>query len=280
MNQRGKPPARTIVALALIILLGVVTVAGAVTVFQLPDPVTEEAERTDTLYQPVLAVSFVVFFGVTAGIIWAMLRYKRQSEDEPLPVQVHGSSALEATWTIIPIIILAALFIPSLILVLDLKNPPDSEDIDIEIEAVGRQWFWEFRYEEANVCIGPRPDHTCDKQPLPPADYEDFEPPTLVLPVGAEVVIHLSSPDVVHSFSAPQTLYKMQAIPGNINTMHMTFEKTGVFTGQCFQFCGLRHADMLFLIDVREQADYEAWLAETQAAQGVDPAKLAATSED
>ena len=269
MNQRGKPPARTIVALALIVLLGVVTVVSAVTVFQLPDPVTEEGKRTDTLYQPVLAISFIVFFAVTAAIIWAIFRYKRQSEDEELPVQVHGSSVLEATWTIIPTIILVVLFIPSVILLVDLKSPPDADEADLTIEAIGHQWWWEFRYPDGGVVV----------QATPP-NYDDLDPPTLVLPVNAQIVIHLSSTDVVHSFSAPQTLYKLQAIPGSINTMHMTFEETGVFTGQCYQFCGVRHADMLFLIDVRDQAGYEAWLAETQAAQGVDPAKLASATED
>jgi cytochrome c oxidase subunit 2 len=195
MNQRGKPPARIIIALAVIVLLGVFTVIGAVTVLQLPDPVTEQADDTSLLYQPVLAVSLVVFFAVTSGIIWAMARYKRQSEDEELPVQVHGSSVLEATWTIIPIIILVALFIPSLILVLDLKDPP--ENPDVEIDAVGHQWWWEFRYPNDGVVV----------QATPP-NYDDLDPPTLVLPVGATVVIHLSSTDVVHSFSAPQTLYK------------------------------------------------------------------------
>ena len=269
MNQRGKPPARTIIALALIVLLGVVTVVSAVTVFQLPDPVTEEAKRTDTLYQPVLAVSFIVFYVVTAGIIWAMFRYKRQSEDEELPLQVHGSSVLEATWTIIPIIILVALFIPSIILLIDLKTPPDDEDVDLTVEAIGHQWWWEFRYPDDGVVV----------QATPP-NYETLEPPTLVLPVGATVVINVSSTDVVHSFSAPRTLYKLQAIPGSINIMHLKFEETGVFTGQCYQFCGLRHSDMLFLIEVRDQAGFEAWLSETQAAQGVDPAKLASATED
>ncbi len=269
MNQRGKPPARTIIALAIIALLGVVTVIAAVTVLQLPDPATEEAKRTNLLYQPVLAVSLVVFWGVTSGIIWAMLRYKRQSEDEELPVQVHGSNVLEATWTIIPIIILVLLFIPSLMLVLDLKDPPNGDDIDVEINAIGHQWWWEFDYANDGVKV----------QATPP-DYENLDPPSLVLPVDAEVVIHLTSTDVVHSFSAPNTLYKLQAIPGNVNTMHLKFEKTGVFTGQCYQFCGLRHADMRFTIDVRSQEDYDAWLKETQAAQGVDPAKLASASED
>jgi cytochrome c oxidase subunit 2 len=269
MNQRGKPPARIIIALTAIVILAVVTIIGAVTVLQLPDPATEQAKRTDTLYQPVLAISLVVFFGVTAGIIWAMARYKRQREDEELPVQVHGSNVLETTWTVIPIIILVALFIPSIILVLDLKNQPSPEEADLHVEAVGHQWWWEFRYPEQGIVV----------QQTPP-NYDNLEPPTLVLPVGAEVLIDVSSTDVVHSFSAPHTLYKIQAIPGNINTMHLKFEKTGVFTGQCYQFCGVRHADMLFLIEVMEQADYDAWVAETQAAQGVDPAKLASASED
>jgi cytochrome c oxidase subunit 2 len=269
MNQRGRPPARIIIALIAIAVLAVVTVISAVTVWQLPDPVTEQANRTNTLYQPVLAISLIIYFGVTAGIIWIMARFKRQREDEELPVQFHGSNVLEATWTIIPILILVGLFIPSLILVIDLKTPPSDEDIDLRVEAVGHQWWWEFRYPDDGIVV----------QPTPP-DYNNLNPPpTLVLPVGATVVIDISSTDVVHSFAAPNTLYKLQAIPGNINTMHLTFEETGVFWGQCYQFCGVRHADMLFQIDVREQADYDAWVTETQAAQGIDPAKLAA-SED
>ena len=268
MNQRGKPPARIIIALVSIIVLGIVTVVAAVTVLQLPEPVTEQGGDTKTLYQPVLVISLIIFFGVTSGIIWAMARYKRQVEDEELPVQIHGSNVLEATWTIIPILILVALFIPSLIVLIDLKTPPSDDEIDLRVEAIGHQWWWEFRYPDSGVVV----------QATPP-NYDALEPPALVLPVGATIVIDLSSTDVVHSFSAPQTLYKLQAIPGLINTMHLTFEETGIFTGQCYQFCGVRHADMLFVIDVREQADYEAWLSETQAAQGIDPAKLAA-SED
>lgn len=270
MNQRGKPPASTIIALALIVLLGIVTVVAALTVFQLPDPATEQAERTNLLYQPVLAISFVIFFGVTAGIIWVIFRYRRKSEDEPLPEQIHGSSVLEATWTIIPILILVALFIPSVILVIDLKTPPADEDIDVRVEAIGHQWWWEFVYSEDGVTV----------QQTPP-NYDDPDDiPTLVLPVDQTVLIDVRSTDVVHSFSAPNTLYKIQAIPGNINQMHVKFEETGVFTGQCYQFCGVRHADMRFLVDVREQDDYEAWLAEAQAAQDVNPAELVSASED
>jgi cytochrome c oxidase subunit 2 len=86
--------------------------------------------------------------------------------------------------------------------------------------------------------------------------------------------------DVIHSFGVPNTLYKMHAVPGNINLMHITVEEPGVYRGQCYQFCGLRHSDMLFVLDVRTQADYDAWLRETQAAQGVTGSDTATREDD
>ena len=264
---RRRPPVSIIIAATLILILAVVTIVGAVTVFQLPEAVTEDGKNVDLLYQAVLAVSFFVFFLVTAGIIWATFRYRRV--DDTIPEQVHGSSVLEFTWTIIPILILVALFIPTMIILLDLKTPPDDEDVDLTIEAVGHQWWWEFIY----------PDDGIKVQSTPP-NYDDLVPPALVVPVGQTIVINVRSTDVVHSFSAPNTLYKLQAIPGTVNTMHLVIEEEGVYHGHCYQFCGLRHADMLFVIDARSQADYDAWLAEAQAAQGVKPQQTASREDD
>jgi cytochrome c oxidase subunit II len=251
---RERPPARIILAIALIALLAVVTIVGALTVFQLPDSVTEQGDDVTVLYQVVLAISFLIFFLVTAGIIWAIFRYKRTGPE--IPEQIHGSSVLEMAWTVVPVIILVALFIPALILVINLKTPP--EDPEVTVEAIGHQWWWEFVYEDAGIRI----------QQTPP-DYENLDPPVLVVPVDREILINVRSTDVVHSFSAPSTLYKIQAIPGSVNQMHMTITEPGTYAGQCYQFCGLRHSDMLFILDAREPAQYEQWLRETQAAQGV-----------
>jgi cytochrome c oxidase subunit 2 len=258
-----RPSSGTIIAGVLIFILAVVTIVSAVTVFQLPDPVTEQAERTNTLYQPVLAISFFVFFLVTAAIIWAIFRYRRTGPE--IPEQIHGSSVLEMTWTVIPILILVALFVPSLIMVIDLKTPPADDEVDLTVEAVGHQCWWEFIYPDSNVRI----------QATPP-NYESLVPPTLVVPVGETVLIRVRSTDVIHSFSAPNTLYKIQAIPGNVNVMHFKVEKAGVYRGQCYQFCGLRHSDMLFVLDAREPADFQRWLREEQARQGVGPDGVAA----
>ena len=259
IQQRGnRPPSGSvIVAGILIVILAVVTVVSFFTVFQFEDAVTEQARRTDALYQWTLAVCLIVFFLVTAAIIWAVFRYQRRSPDE-MPEQVHGSSVLEVTWTIIPIVILVGLFIPSLILLLDLKTPPSEAEADVVVEVVGHQWWWEFIYPDEGIRV----------QATPP-NYDDLTPPRLVVPVDKTVLIRLRSTDVIHSFSVPHTLYKIQAIPGNVNEMHFKVEKAKEYRGQCFQFCGLRHSDMRFILDARSEADYERWLTETKRAQGV-----------
>ena len=96
-------------------------------------------------------------------------------------------------------------------------------------------------------------------------------PPALVVPTDQIVVVKVRSTDVVHSFYAVNTLYKVQAIPGTVNQLHFKIEDEGVYYGQCYQFCGLRHSDMLFVLDARSQSDYEAWLSEQQSAKGIEP---------
>ena len=94
-----------------------------------------------------------------------------------MPVQIHGSSTAEFTWTVIPIIILVALFIPSLILVIDLKTPPAEADADVTINVVGHQWWWEFDYPKDGIKV----------QATPP-NYDELVPPVLVVPVDKTIV--------------------------------------------------------------------------------------------
>ncbi len=256
-SGRRKPPLRMLIAITLITILGAVTILGGVTVLQLPHPISTQAHDTHLLYEAVLAVSLVVFFGVTSGIIWAIFRYKREPGDDTIPEQIHGSNALEMTWTIIPILILVALFIPALLLVLDLKSQPAEADAAVVVDVYGHQWWWEFDYNQDGFKV----------QPTPP-DYANLDPPRLVVPVGETVLLRIHSTDVVHSFSVPHLLYKIQAIPGNVNEMHFKIKdnEIGTYTGQCYQFCGLHHSDMRFVLDVRSQADYDAWVAQQKAA--------------
>jgi cytochrome c oxidase subunit 2 len=250
MNQppagSRRPSNSTIIAGILIGILTTVTIIGGLTVLQPHDPITEQGTRTWYLYQATMWISLFVFLLVSNGIIWAMFRYRRK--DDTIPEQIHGSNVLEFTWTAIPILILVGLFVPSTILVLDLKTPPDADDTYLTVEAVGHQWWWEFIY----------PDGTHVQQT--PPNYDDLDPPHLVVPTDKTVVVKVRSTDVVHSFYAPNTLFKIQAIPGTVNQMHFKVEDEGVYYGQCYQFCGVRHSDMLFVLDARSETDYLEWL--------------------
>ena len=260
MNQppagSRRPSGATIGAGLLILAVIAITVLGGLTALQPPDSVTEIGDRVTVLFQATLIVSLAVYLLVTCAIIWAVFRFKRRGP--AIPDQVHGSTVLELTWTVVPILILVALFVPSFILVRDLKTPPDEEDVFLTVEAVAHQWWWEFIY----------PDGTRIQQT--PPNYDDLEPPALVVPTDQTVVVKVRSTDVVHSFYAVNTLYKVQAIPGTVNQLHFKIEDEGVYYGQCYQFCGLRHSDMLFVLDARTQADYESWLSEQGRAQGIE----------
>lgn len=264
--ERGgtRPSGPILVAIFLIVAFGVLVVVGSLTALQLPEAVTSQGDDIKTLYQATLAISMIIYFSVTAGIIWAIFRYRRTGPE--LPRQIHGSSSLEIGWTVVPVLILVGLFIPSFILVLDLKTPPAGDDVDITIEVIGHQWWWEFVYCEQGDCTRADNVHI---QRTPP-DYANLQPPTLVVPTGQTVLARIRSTDVVHSFYAPHFLYKMQAIPGNVNEMHFKVEKAGSYSGQCYQFCGLRHANMLFVVDARSPSDFQTWLGEERRAQGLE----------
>jgi cytochrome c oxidase subunit 2 len=246
----------TVIAILLIAVLVVATLVATFTVMQFPDHVTEEADDINSLYAITLALATFVFLAVEALIIWVCFRFRRRSNTDP--AQVHGNNRLEFGWTAIPVMIITVLFILSAPLVVDLRDS-EADAADLTVNVTGRQWFWEYEYPEEGITI----------QEIP--DYDNPDPPALVVPVDALVVLNITSGDVVHSFYVPDFLYKIQAIPGQINEMHFRAEEIGTFTGQCAQFCGLNHAQMLLRVDVLSQADYDAWVEEQQAAQEETP---------
>lgn len=248
---------RSVVAFVLIVGLAVLTVVAALTVLQPEDPVTAEAEDIDRLYQIVLIPAMLIFWGVEAAIIWFGLRYWEKRDE--LPSQVHSNNPLEFTWTSIPIGILVILFGLSVPLVVDLRSEPDEGEVGLTVEVIGHQWFWEYQYPVQGVRVFQAPD------------YENPQPPVMVVPVGTTVELVITSGDVVHSFYVPQFLYKMQAIPGQENRLHFTVKKEGVYDGQCAQFCGLQHAAMLLRVEAVTQEEFQSWVESERQAGHVIP---------
>jgi cytochrome c oxidase subunit 2 len=216
-----------------------------------PDSVTEQGRAAHDLYLLFLYIAAVVYLVVAALVIWSVVRYRRR--DDELPRQTHGNNRLELTWTLIPTVIVLVLFgftLRAQDRVLDQSGQPD-----VNVTVTAFQWSWRFSYEGAGAEVVGSPEHI----------------PELVVPVGQRVRVKLVSADVVHSFYIPQTLFKRQAIPGVTNEFDLTFEKTGLFHGQCALFCGLQHTDMTFRVRVVSQGEYQNWLAAARRGSAGQP---------
>jgi cytochrome c oxidase subunit 2 len=217
-----------------------------------PRSVTEEGQAVYALYNLFLYIAAVVFVVVSGLVIWSVVRYRRR--DDALPTQTHGNNRLELTWTLIPTVIVLILFVFTLQAQDKVLDQSGEGDVNITVTAF--QWSWRFTYEGTGAEVLGRPESI----------------PEMVVPVGQTIRVKLVSADVVHSFYVPQTLFKRQAIPGTENEFDLTFEKEGLYHGQCTQFCGLQHPDMVFRVHVVSQGEYQRWLSEaTRRSQAGQP---------
>jgi cytochrome c oxidase subunit 2 len=206
-----------------------------------PNSVTEQGRAIHGAYNLFLYIAAVVFLVVSVLVLWSVVRYRRRGDD--LPEQTHGNNTLELLWTLIPTVIVLGLFWVTLVAQDKVQTPADRPALTVDVTAF--QWSWRFRHEESGAEVVGGPGSI----------------PELVVPVGQPVRVRLRTTDVVHAFYVPQTLFKRQAIPGVTNEFDLTFEKVGIYHGQCTQFCGLAHADMAFRVRVVSQGEFQSWVA-------------------
>jgi cytochrome c oxidase subunit II len=204
-----------------------------------PVSVTSEGRAANDAYNIFLIAAAFVFGLVAVWLLWSILRYRRR--DDRLPNQTHGHSVLELLWTALPLGLVIFLFVVTMRAQnIILHDPPSAVTVDV----TAFMWSWQFDYEGSDQQIIGGPGRI----------------PEMVVPVGVPVHIKLRSADVVHSFYVPRALFKRQAIPGVTSEFDMNFQKVGVFHGQCAQFCGVAHTDMLFRVRVVSQNQFQQFL--------------------
>ena len=202
------------------------------------------AEKQLLLFDLLLWVMVAVFVLVEGALLYATIKFRRRPGD-PLPKQVHGNAPLEITWTVIPTILILALGAWSVVTLFDLEKPPASAAGDIlEVTVTGHQWWWEFEY----------PDADGNGKFISTANE-------LKIPVGRPVEILLLSDDVIHSFWVPKLAGKVDVVPTRNNRMWFQADETGIFYGQCAEFCGTAHAQMKFIVESLTAEDYDDWVA-------------------
>ena len=217
-------------------------------------PVMEQIENFHSeLFWIITAVSLFVL------ALLAVVVVKFRAKVNPVPSKVHHNTLLEVAWTIIPVIILVVIAVPSFRLLYFEAAIPKP---DVQIRAIGKQWFWTYEYPGANAGF------TYDSLGLSDADAKAKGEPRLlgvdnivVVPVNKVIEIDTTGADVIHSWALPQMGVKMDAVPGRLNHTWFKATQTGTFYGECSELCGARHAFMPIEVKVVSDADYAAWLA-------------------
>jgi len=213
---------------------------------------TAQGEEVLDLWRILLAAGIAVGGLVILLILWSVLRYRRPRGAAPgdLPEQTGANIPIEVFYTVVPLIIVAVLF--TLTMRTQNRITAEGDSPELTVEVTGFQWGWRFRYPAQGVTL------------LGDAN----EPPTLVLPVGANVRLRLEAADVIHSFFVPAFLVKRDLIPGVDNELDIRPTKTGRFPGVCAEFCGLDHWRMTFDVEVVSPAEFQAFVADQQDEPG------------
>ncbi|MEX0839495.1 MAG: cytochrome c oxidase subunit II [Parvibaculum sp.] len=205
----------------------------------------------------------VVFVTLLLGIVAWRFNRKRN----PNPSRTTHNTLLEVAWTVVPVMILVVIAIPSFRLLYKQIVLPEAE---MTVKAVGYQWYWGYEYPDhgdISVISNMIPDDQLQPgQPrLLAADYD------LVVPVDTTVRVIVTASDVIHAFAVPSFGVKIDAIPGRLNETWFRADRTGMFYGQCSELCGTRHAFMPISVKVVTKEEFGEWVArEQQAALGGD----------
>jgi cytochrome c oxidase subunit 2 len=212
-------------------------------------------ERIESFHTLLLYIITAISVFVALLLIWIVIRYNQRAN--PTPSKTHHNTLLEVAWTIIPVIILVIIAIPSFKLLYYEAEIPKP---DLTIKVIGKQWFWTYEY--------PAQKFTFDSEVLTDDQDKAAGKPRLLgvdnavyVPVNKVVEIVTTGADVIHSWAVPQFGVKMDAVPGRLNHTWFKATQTGVFYGQCSELCGVNHDAMPIEVHVVSDAEYAAWLA-------------------
>ena len=217
-------------------------------------PIGEEAAWFHDVILMPLITAISVF--VLALLIYVMIRFRRSAH--PTPSRTTHHTMLEIVWTLVPVLILVAIAVPSIRLLAHQYSPPKA---DLTIKATGNQWYWTYSYPDHG-------DFEIVSNMLKDEDAKARNEPRLlavdervVVPVGATVKMIVTSADVIHSWGIPAFWSKIDAVPGRLNETWFKTDRPGIYYGQCFELCGARHAYMPIAVEVVSQAEFAAWVA-------------------
>lgn len=249
LTRLRRPGARQVGVAALTVALAVFLAACGQ---DHPDSVfhhrTDFNREVDFLFKLIIYLGTAVFIFVEAILVYTLIKYRKRP-GQPAPEHVHGNTTLEITWTVVPLLVLVVISIPTIRIIFSSQAKARADALQVEV--IGHQWWWEFRYPQYTTTgAGGKVDTLVTANEL-------------YLPIGKTVNFTLKSADVIHSFWVPALSGKRDVVTNHVNYLWYTPDSVTMdaFNGACAEYCGTSHADMRFKAFTVAQADFDSWAA-------------------
>jgi cytochrome c oxidase subunit II len=247
----------------------------------MPVGVTELSREIHGLHMLIMWVCIIIAVVVFGAMIYSIVKFRHSQG--AVPANFDHSTRAEIIWTIIPIAILVGMAVPAAETLIKIE---DTRNADLTIKVTGYQWKWHYDYLDQGVAFFSTIARDSDRarqldSGVDPGSIENYlleVDNRMVVPVGAKVRLLVTAADVIHAWWVPSFGMKKDAIPGFVNEMWFRADEPGVYRGQCTELCGRDHAFMPVVVEVKSQADYDAWLASAKA-PAASPAEAAAPVE-
>jgi cytochrome c oxidase subunit 2 len=215
-------------------------------------PIGREAAWFHDVILVPLIIAISVF--VLLLLLWVIVRYRRGAN--PTPSRNSHNTTLEIVWTLVPVLILVAIAVPSIRLLAHQYDPPRA---DLTLKAIGNQWYWNYEYPDYGVTFTARmlPDDEARRRGEP---RQLAATNRVVVPVGAVVKVITTSNDVIHAWGVPAFWVKMDAVPGRLNETWFRADREGVYYGVCYELCGAQHGFMPIAVEVVSRDRFNQWV--------------------
>jgi cytochrome c oxidase subunit 2 len=216
------------------------------------------------LHGYLLVIITVITLFVLGLLVYVIVRFNARSN--PVPSRVTHNTLIEVLWTVVPVIILVSIAVPSFRLMYYEDRIPK---LDMTVKVTGHQWYWSYEYPDFN-------DVSFDSNLIQDKDLKPGQKRLLdvdnrlVVPVDTFIRVQIAGSDVMHSWFMPSFGVQMYSVPGRLNEAWINVKETGVYYGQCNQICGINHAFMPIVVQAVSKPDFDKWINEKKAAQATD----------
>ena len=209
-------------------------------------------ERVNAFHNMMMVIiTFIILF-VFSLLLYILIRFKKKNN--PVPSKKSHNLYLEIFWTIVPIIIVISIAIPSIKLLSFKEEVPEP---DMTIKVLGYQWYWGYEYvDHNNLSFDSNIQYDLKPNELRLLTVDN----RLVLPINTDIKVQVTAADVIHSWAVPAFGVKIDAVPGRLNETWVNINKPGVYYGQCSELCGILHGFMPIVVEAMKKEDFDNWL--------------------